>query len=58
MSFVNELELGRSAIGNIKNHTWSVYSCYKVYEDEGKAIVAYVESLKDRIKELGNKEDK
>ena len=57
MSFVDAVELGRSAVGNIKNHTWSVYPFCKIYEDEGKAIVAYVESLKNRIKELEEKEN-
>ena len=52
MSFVNPLELGRSAVSNIKNMSWDVHPCYKVYQDEGKALVKYVQSLTEEIKEL------
>lgn len=52
MSFVNPLELGRSAVSNIKNMSWDVHPCYNVYEDEGKALVAYVQSLTEENKEL------
>ena len=56
MSFIDPVELGRSTIGNLKNNTWDVYPFMKIYEDDAKALVAYVDSLKDRIKELEAKE--
>ena len=52
MSFINPLELGRSAVSNIKNMSWDVDPCYNVYQDEGKALVEYVQSLADENKEL------
>ena len=56
MSFVNPLELGRSTVSNIKNMSWDVHPCYKVYQDEGKALVAYVQSLTEENKELNDDE--
>ncbi len=55
MSFINSIELGRSTVGNLKNNTWDVHPFMKIYEEEGKALVAYVNSLEEKLKEL--KED-
>ena len=52
MSFIDNLELGRSVVGNVKNNTWDVHPYVKIYEDDGKALVEYVHSLENRIKEL------
>lgn len=52
MSFIDPIELGRSTANNIKNLTWSVHDCYKLYEDDGKALVAYIKSLEAEIKKL------
>lgn len=52
MSFINNLELGRSVVGNVKNNTWDVHPYVKIYEDDGKALVEYVKNLENRIKEL------
>ena len=52
MSFLEPIELGRSTVGNLRNNTWDVYPFMKIYKEDAEAIVAYVESLKNRIKEL------
>ena len=52
MNFLTELERARSCKGNIKNWSWDVEPCYKLYEEEGRAIVAYINQLENRIKEL------
>lgn len=57
MSFIPDMDLGRSTVNNIKNLTWEVHPYYKVYEDEGKALVAYVKSLEDKVKEYEKRED-
>lgn len=55
MGVVTNLEIGRSVVGNIKNNTWSVHNFIKIYEDDGRALVEYVKSLENRIKELEEK---
>jgi hypothetical protein len=57
MSFIPNLELGRSVVGNIKNNTWSVHNFIKIYEDDGRALVEYVKSLENRVKELEEKKN-
>lgn len=52
MSFVPTLELGKSTVGNIKNNTWDVHTFIKLYKEEGEALVAYVQHLEEKVKEL------
>ena len=57
MSFIDPVELGRSTIGNLKNNTWDVYPFMKIYEDDAKALVAYVKSLEEKVKEYEKREE-
>ena len=56
MSFIPDVEYWRSTVTNIKNWSFDVEPVFKVTEDEGRAIVAYVDSLKDRIADLEKEE--
>lgn len=40
-----QVEFGRSVVSNIRNNTWSVHTYVKLYEEDGKALTEYVNSL-------------
>lgn len=57
MSFIPDLDLGRSVVGNIRNNTWDVHTFVKIFEDDGKALVSYVHSLEEENRKLKAKLD-